>query len=149
MALLANEVPISRSRWLTALVGSVALALFLGTGALAVRSFPLAAAAEGGAGADDTVCKVGGDVQAPVEISRIQPASPEEARKNRVQGEVILEAVIDQKGAVTSLVGVRSPDELLSNAALEAVRKWTYRPATKGGKPVKVLLAVTVAFRLA
>ena len=39
--------------------------------------------------------------------------------------------------------------ELLTDAAIEAVRKWTYRPATKNGKPVKVRMTVTVAFKLA
>lgn len=136
-----------RNRWHAVLVGSVAVALVFGSAALAVRSFPLAAAAA--APADDPVYKVGGEVQEPVVTSKVQPAYPEEARKNGVQGEVVLEAVVDQKGAVASVVVTKSPDDALAKAAAEAVRKWTYKPATKGGKAVKVRLTVTVAFRLA
>lgn len=99
-------------------------------------------------GGDDVVLKVGGDVKEPVEIQRVQPSYPEEARKNRIQGRVIVEAVIDENGTVTKVRAVESPDPMLTEAALEAVKKWTYKPATKKGKPVKVFLTVTVAFKL-
>lgn len=98
---------------------------------------------------DDVVLKVGGDVKEPVEIQRVQPTYPEEARKNRIQGRVIVEAVINENGTVTKVRAVESPDPMLTEAALEAVKKWTYKPATKKGKPVKVFLTVTVAFKLA
>jgi len=101
-----------------------------------------------GAG-DDVVLKVGGDVKAPVVIHNVPPAYPEEARKNRVQGRVVLQAVIDEKGIVAKVRAVESPDPMLTEAALDAVKKWTYKPATKKGKPVKVFLTVTVAFKLA
>ena len=133
-----------KNPWLTALAGSAAAALLLGVAALAVQAFPLAAAA-----GDDTVYKLEGDVTAPVEISRPQPRYPEEAKKNHVEGVVVIEAVIDQKGAVISAKAVKSPDEQLSGAAIEAVQKWTYRPATKKGQPVRVSLTVTVTFKLA
>ena len=100
------------------------------------------------AGGEDDVLKVGGDVKEPVEVSRVDPTYPEEARKNRVQGRVLVEAVIDQKGNVTKAEAVESPDPMLTEAALEAVRKWTYKPATKKGKSVKVRLTVTVSFML-
>lgn len=102
-----------------------------------------------GASDDGVVLKVGGDVKEPVELTRVQPTYPEEARKNRIQGKVILQAVINDKGSVTKVEAVESPDPMLTDAAIEAVKKWTYKPATKKGKPVKVLLTVTVAFRLA
>ena len=84
----------------------------------------------------------------PVEIQRVQPTYPEEARKNRVQGRVVVRAVIDEKGIVTKVEAVESPDPMLTESALEAVKKWTYKPATKKGKPVKVFLTVTVSFKL-
>ncbi|MBK6406582.1 MAG: energy transducer TonB [Holophagales bacterium] len=85
----------------------------------------------------------------PVELTRVQPTYPEEARKNKVQGQVILKAVINEKGIVTKVEAVESPDQMLTEAAIEAVKKWTYKPATKKGKPVKVHLTITVAFKLA
>jgi TonB family protein len=94
------------------------------------------------------VHKVGGEVKEPVVVSRVPPTYPEEARKNRVQGRVVLEAVIDERGSVTTVEAVESPDPMLTDAAIEAVRKWTYKPATLKGKPVKVHLTVTVAFKL-
>lgn len=97
---------------------------------------------------DDVILKVGGDVKEPVEIQRVQPTYPEEARKNRVQGRVVVRAVIDEKGVVTKVEAVESPDPMLTESALDAVKKWTYRPATKKGKPVKVFLTVTVMFKL-
>jgi TonB family protein len=143
MAFLVKEVPMKKNRWFTAFTASAAAALLIGTGALAVRAFPVAAA-----GTDDTVYKLGGDVKEPVEISRTQPTYPEAARSNRLEGTVVIEAIIDQKGAVTATKTVKSPDDLLSQAAIEAVQKWTYKPATKNGQPVKVLLTITVTFRL-
>ena len=118
---------------------------------------PLDSAAAGGAegavpatrGTEGDVHKVGGDVKEPVLVNRVQPAYPEEARKNGVQGNVILSAVVDEKGAVSKVEAVESPDPSLTQAAIEAVRKWTYKPATLKGKPVKVLMTVTVSFKLA
>ena len=102
----------------------------------------------GGAGDGTDVLKVGGDVREPVLLTRVAPAYPEEARKNRVQGRVILDAIVDEKGTVAKVEALESPDPSLTEAAAEAVRKWTYKPATRKGKPVKVRMTVTVAFKL-
>ena len=85
----------------------------------------------------------------PVQISRVQPTYPEEARKNRIQGVVKLSAVVDAKGNVTKVEPIESPDPTLAAAAVDAVKKWTYKPATLKGKPVKVIMTVTVNFKLA
>jgi protein TonB len=97
---------------------------------------------------DGEVLRVGGDVKEPVQVTHVPPTYPEEARKNRIQGRVVLEAVIDRKGNVTTIGAIESPDPMLTEAAIQAVKKWTYKPATKNGKPVKVHLTVTVAFKL-
>lgn len=161
VAHLAKEVPMSRTRVYLASAGAVALLLLVaaaGAAAFPFGSSPAVPAAmtdpaersgKEGASEDGEVLKVGGDVKEPVELTRVQPTYPEEARKNRVQGHVILQAVIDEKGIVTKVEAVESPDPMLTDAAIEAVKKWTYKPATKKGKPVKVQLTVTVAFKLA
>ncbi|MCL4808717.1 MAG: energy transducer TonB, partial [Thermoanaerobaculia bacterium] len=84
----------------------------------------------------------------PVVKNRVAPAYPEEARKNKVQGSVILSVVVDGKGNVAKVETVESPDPMLAEAAIEAVKKWTYEPATLKGKPVKVQMKVTVTFKL-
>jgi protein TonB len=72
---------------------------------------------------------------------------PDLARSARVDGTVILEAVVDTNGSVTQLRVVRSVP-LLDQAALDAVRQWRYAPSVYGGRPVSVLLTITVRFTL-
>jgi len=143
VAQLKQEVPMTRTR--LALVTAAAAALLLLVGTAGAASFPFAGDASAG---DGEVRKVGGDVKEPVVVTRVPPVYPEEARKDRIQGKVVLEVVIDTKGNVTKAEAVESPDPLLSEAALAAVRQWTYAPATLEGKPVKVYLQVTVNFKL-
>jgi protein TonB len=84
----------------------------------------------------------------PRKIVDAHPAYPEVARQARVEGTVILEAVIDTSGRVTQLRVLRSVP-LLDQAALEAVRQWRYTPSSYGGRPVSVLMTITVRFTLA
>ncbi len=156
VAHLTKEVPMSRRSLVFATAATAALLLLVG--AAGATAFPIGGAAPAPAGeppakaapaAPSDVLKVGGDVMAPVEVRRVQPTYPEELRTNRVQGTVILSAVIDEKGAVSKVEAVESPAPELTKAAVEAVRQWTYKPATKKGKPVKVHLTVTVSFKLA
>lgn len=150
VAHLTKEVPMSRRSLVLATAAAAALLLLVG--AAGAAAFPIGGAeppAKSAPAAPSDVLKVGGDVMAPVEVHRVQPAYPEEARKNRVQGNVVLSAVVDEKGAVSKVDAVESPDPELTKAAVEAVKQWTYKPATKKGKPVKVQLTVTVSFKLA
>ena len=151
LAQLVKEVPMSRTRLFLATAGAAALLLLVGAAGAAAFPFgsPPAGGVTEGASENGEVLKVGGDVKEPVGVTRVPPTYPEEARKNRIQGRVVLEAVIDEKGNVTKVGAIESPDPLLTDAALEAVKQWTYRPATKRGKAVKVRMTVTVAFKLA
>lgn len=85
--------------------------------------------------------------QPPRKIVDVRPMYPDIARSARVDGTVILEAVVDTNGSVTQLHVVRSVP-LLDQAALEAVRQWRYAPSEYGGRPVSVLLTITVRFTL-
>jgi TonB family protein len=159
VAHLAKEVPMSRTR--ASLATAVAAASLLLVGAAGASAFPFgsdsqppaakaATAKAGGIAANEgEALKVGGEVKEPVQISRIQPTYPEEARKNGIQGVVKLSAVVDAKGNVTKVEPIESPDPTLAAAAVDAVRKWTYKPATLKGKPVKVIMTITVSFKLA
>ncbi|MCL6481338.1 MAG: TonB family protein [Firmicutes bacterium] len=91
--------------------------------------------------------RVGGRVLAPRLIHGPQPDYPMLARQARVEGDVVLEAVIDTAGNVVELQ-VLSGHPLLVSAALSAVSKWKYQPTILNDEPVPVRLEVVVKFRL-
>jgi len=88
------------------------------------------------------------DSQKPKLVKMVKPVYPEEAVKNKLQGVVILEAVIDEGGKVKALRTLKSPDPLLTEAALTAVKGWEYEPFIQDGKAKKVAFTVTVTFAL-
>jgi protein TonB len=90
--------------------------------------------------------RVGGDVQAPVAIERVQPIYPETARRARVRGVVVIEAIIDKQGRVKNARVLRGQGMGLNEAALQAVEKWRFRPGTRHGTPVEVIFVLTVNF---
>jgi periplasmic protein TonB len=90
----------------------------------------------------------GPEVDLPVLVDRVEPVYPETARRARLSGFVVLEAIISTRGRVEDLRVLRSADPLLDAAAVEAVSRWRYRPATLGGRAVRVYLTVTVDFTL-
>lgn len=94
-----------------------------------------------------TRIKRGGEVQHANLLHQVKPTYPQLARTARVQGSVILEAIIDREGRVEDL-RVLSGHPLLVRAAWEAVQQWRYRPTLLNGEPVEVLTQVTVNFSL-
>jgi periplasmic protein TonB len=90
----------------------------------------------------------GPDVVLPVAIERPEPRYPDLARRVRVAGPVVLQAVIDRSGQVIGVTVLRDPGLGLGQAAVDAVRTWRYRPTTRNGRPIAVLLTVTIMFRL-
>ena len=99
-------------------------------------------------GGQGTALRVGGDVKPPEVIQRIDPNYTEEARRARVQGVVILEAIIDAQGNVTDVRVIKPLPEGLGEEAAKAVRQWKFRPGTQHGRPVPVIFSLTVNFRL-
>lgn len=91
---------------------------------------------------------VGGDVKAPRLVVRVEPTYPEAARKARIEGVVILEAIITPSGSVEQARVVKSVHPLLDDSAQRALLQWRYGPATLNGRPVRVYLTVTVSFIL-
>jgi protein TonB len=80
-------------------------------------------------------------------VHRVEPTYPTLARSARVQGEVVLSAIIDTNGAITNLQLV-SGHPMLVPAALSAVREWRYKPYLLNGQPVEVETTITVIFSL-
>ncbi len=81
-------------------------------------------------------------------IHKEEPLYPSLARAARVQGEVVLSAVIDANGQIQNLQLV-SGHPMLVPAALAAVRQWRYKPYLLNGQPVEVETTITVIFSLA
>jgi TonB family protein len=80
-------------------------------------------------------------------VSKVQPTYPALARQARVQGTVVLQALIGKDGAVQSLT-VTSGHPMLIQAALDAVKQWRYRPYLLNGEPVLVQTTINVNFQL-
>ncbi|MGH9787439.1 MAG: energy transducer TonB [Candidatus Acidiferrales bacterium] len=93
-----------------------------------------------------TVLK-GGEVRPPKLIHRVEPEYPRLAKLAGIQGDVVLEALLDKDGRVRN-VEVKSGPTMLTEAAREAVSQWVYEPTYLNGQPYPVLLTVTVEFRL-
>jgi protein TonB len=86
-------------------------------------------------------------MRAPVKIVNVPPVYPAVARIAHVQGVVILEAVLDAQGRVSTVHVLRSIPTL-DQAAVEAVQQWRFTPALLNGEPVPVVMTVTVNFML-
>lgn len=80
-------------------------------------------------------------------IYRVEPRYPPVAQQIRLQGTVVLKAIISRRGSIEQAVAVSGP-ALLAPAALEAVKQWKYHPYYLNGEPVDVETQVTVNFVL-
>ena len=80
-------------------------------------------------------------------IRKVNPKYPNKARDKRVQGTVVLQAVISPSGDIGELE-VLSGDKLLVPSALKAVKQWKYRPYLLQGHPVEVHTQITVNYTL-
>ncbi|MEA2337029.1 MAG: hypothetical protein QOE82_1036, partial [Thermoanaerobaculia bacterium] len=85
---------------------------------------------------------------APVVTYKVDPIYPEEARRERISGIVIIETVIDRNGVVKDVTVLKPLPAGLSEAAVDAVKQWTFKPGTLDGQPVDVIFNLTVNFKL-
>jgi protein TonB len=81
-------------------------------------------------------------------IHKVQPTYPPLARQARIQGTVVLQALIGKDGAIQNL-HVVSGHPMLTGSALEAVKAWRYKPYYLNGEPVEVETTINVNFTLA
>jgi TonB family protein len=80
-------------------------------------------------------------------LHKVQPVYPEAARQSRVQGTVLLRAIIAKDGRILELAPISGPKELVG-AAIGAVQQWRYKPYTLKNDPVEVQTQITVNFQL-
>ena len=95
----------------------------------------------------DKPVRVGGQIKAPKKVRDMAPSYPEVAKQARVEGVVVLEAVISPEGRVNNVKVLRG-NALLDDAAVNAVKEWVYSPTLLNGVPVPVVMTVTVSFKL-
>lgn len=91
--------------------------------------------------------RLGSGIQAPQRIVYKAPVYPQAAVAARLEGIVILEAVIDAQGVVQDVKVLRSLP-MLDRAAIEAVQQWRYQPTRLNGQAIPIIMTVTVNFSL-
>jgi TonB family protein len=94
-----------------------------------------------------TPVRVGDGISAPTKTRDVRPAYPAQAQTDRVQGVVIIAAIVDPSGSVANARILRSIPAL-DEAALSAVSRWQFTPTVVNGAPVAVLMTVTVNFTM-
>lgn len=110
-------------------------------GAPAPPPSPLAAAPA------DSVLVASGTQSAKL-VSKVDPVYPQIAKQARIQGTVMLQALIGKDGAMQNLKVVSSANPLLTPAAIDAVKQWVYLPTILNGQPVSVQTTINVDFSL-
>jgi TonB family protein len=89
-----------------------------------------------------------GGVTAPSLAHKVEPTYSKQARQHRVEGTVLLYIQVDPSGKAINLRVLHRLGWGLDEKAIEAVRKWRFKPGTKDGKPVTVEAQVEVNFQL-
>jgi periplasmic protein TonB len=103
----------------------------------------------GPGGPGDGIYTVGGGVRAPIPIVQPLPLYTEDARKARVEGLVLLQAVVRKDGTVDSFKVIRGLGYGLDESAINTIAtKWRFKPGTLNGQPVDVQANIEVSFRL-
>ena len=90
----------------------------------------------------------GADLSAPEAISKVDPAYPQDLMHDRVEGTVVLYAVIHADGSVGEVKVLEGFDDRLNENARKALEQWRFRPGTKDGQPVDVEAVVRVPFKV-
>ncbi|WP_419804662.1 M56 family metallopeptidase [Terriglobus sp.] len=139
-----RNFPIARSLRIALVAGSAVVATAICSTAVALHLNVATAAAVHA----NPQLKIAPGVAAGQIVSKVAPKYPEEAKKAKVQGSVVLNAIISKDGTVQNLQVASGPEELRA-ASLEAVKQWVYKPYLLNGDPVEVETTITVTFSLA
>lgn len=88
------------------------------------------------------------DLSGPVPLLKVDPKYPPALVSARVQGDVILYAIIRKDGSVDSVQLLKGIEPRLNQNAMEALVRWKFRPAERRGEPVELEAVVTIPFRV-
>ena len=97
---------------------------------------------------DKTVHKIGSEVSSPRLIEKVEPEYSDQARDAKLEGTVMLAGEIWEDGKAHNIRPVRCLGMGLDENAVEAIKKWVFRPGEKDGRPVRVAAQFQVSFRL-
>jgi len=89
--------------------------------------------------------RIGGQLQAPALLKRVDPIYPYIAQAASIDGVVILDAIVDEHGRIQSVKVLRG-HSLLAKAAIDAVQQWEYEPLKLNGTPTAFELTVSLWF---
>ena len=78
----------------------------------------------------------------------LQPTYPSEAKQAGIQGQVVLQFVVDESGRAQDIQVLSSPNDMLAEAAVNALEEKSFEPAMQNGEPVKMRMSQPVTFRL-
>ncbi len=114
---------------------------------LSVNGAAPAAGVKPASAANDTerVFRISPVVMATMILNRVQPIYPPEAKAAKIQGAVVLSAIIGKDGTVQQLTAIAGPEQL-RQSALDAVHQWTYHPYLLNGQPEAVASSITVTY---
>src|SRR5580700_4798039 len=103
-----------------------------------------------GGGTGGGVYRLGSGVLPPVALNQVKPQYTSEAMRARIQGTVMVECVVQLSGVCTDVTVVRSLDPTfgLDNEAIKATRQWRFKPGSRLGQPVPVLITIELSFAL-
>ena len=89
-----------------------------------------------------------GCVTPPHITKKVQPRFPKPARREQVQGKVVLGAIVETDGTVgpVKVIDSTRPGQGFEESAIEAVKKWRYKPGRLGDVPVRIYFTVTIDF---
>jgi len=90
----------------------------------------------------------GGADTEPAVLTEVKVPYPAEAKKNEVEGSVRLKVTLEATGEVKEVVVISGPGYGLNDAAREALKRFRFKPATKGGEPVGYTFIYTYTFEL-
>jgi TonB family protein len=148
MKLTETRKPTGRLRSWIALGACVALGVAAASTVVTLRFDVTAAGTDKQTAKNSPPVSVPADKMAEHLLTKVNPKYPPEAKKARIQGKVVLDAVIGKTGNVENLKVVSGPSEL-QQSALDAVRQWTYKPVLWNGAPIEVESTINVTYTLA
>ena len=144
----ANSIQNWKRRTITS--ACFALGLFTCGSAIALRIHvdPVSASVDQSKAATlEQPVKIASGIMAGNKLTGVNPTYPEDAKKKKIQGKVVLSAVINKEGRVEQLTIKSGPAEL-GPPSVEAVRQWIYKPYMVNGDPVAVQTIVNVTYSL-
>lgn len=87
--------------------------------------------------------------QPPRILRKVMPQYPSHAERNNIEGKVVLRFIVDSRGNIVEPEVTESePEGVFDDAAMEAIRKYKFKPAEKAGEPVDCIVIVPMSFRL-